>query len=137
MTDWLIIHHDGQTHVWELGTVDADRCGDLAVRARKLIGMPADDSAPVGAVSVAPGEPHPRLLARAIVHDMSELDAVSSADVDAYTASLVQAAAAERQRAARAAAAGLTPAERSALAEELIRTPTPPPRAAPGAHTSS
>lgn len=72
---WLIVVTPTGVHCWNVG--DVQDLDGAVLRARTMLGMPPGDdwvTVPNGwDVHLSHGEPHPRLLARATVHDVADL----------------------------------------------------------------
>lgn len=81
MTSWLIIRTPTGVHCWPLP--DGDPAQQL-LAARASVGFPADDAWATGEsrwdLQITHGQPHPRLLAGATVHQADELAAVQPGD---------------------------------------------------------
>jgi hypothetical protein len=108
--EWLIIHTPDGPRLWNLGAEDRDEAerADLISRGRIAAGVPAhnnwatDDSG--WTVMISFGEPHAKLMGRAVVGTLDQLAAVDAETVSGYTAEV---AAADRETNAAVLAASL------------------------------
>lgn len=127
MNEWLIIHTPRGPHLWNLGDPDDAAREDLVMRARCMLAFPPGEEwlkdFANWQLMVSPGEPE-KLRPRATVHDLRDLQTVSSADLDAYRALCLEVCRAATLDAARMAVAALDAEQREALKAELGATPS-------------
>jgi len=67
---WLLVRVDHQLHLYQLGPVDGEELGGVIGERTAALGVPADwwDRQAEGwEVSLSLGEPHPSLMASAVV----------------------------------------------------------------------
>jgi hypothetical protein len=84
MTWWLVIHApDGRVYVHDTGS-DQAVTDDVVNTVRVAAGFPADDEwisdGSGWDLKATPGEPHPKLMARATVLDLSAVDPAEVSD---------------------------------------------------------
>lgn len=120
---WLIIHYAGAVHCWPVGEPDDTERDEIIIRARVSVNYPTGNSwaqsdDPGTQVMLTCGEPHPSLLERATVHDITELACIDAAAVDAYRAECKQADRQARIETARRVLAVLPQEELSELLTE-------------------
>lgn len=115
---WLIMQRAQGLDVWNLGPVTADQTEELAIRARIVVGASPGDDTP-GLVSVAPGEPHPQTMLRAVKHERAELDGITREQVDNYRTSVARAAQSKRIDSMASQVAALSTADQEALRGRL------------------
>lgn len=131
MNWWLIVRRAGAVHCWPVGdTSDDARLQDLIARARILLGFPAGDDwigdeTRANTIQLTRGEPHPRLMAAATVHRLSDLDRVTPEAVTAYLAECDQAGQAARLADAQRTVDALPDADKAALRTRLGWTAAP------------
>lgn len=114
---WLIAATPTGRHLWPLGEHGEATVEDRIVAAMHLLDFPIDWIRSDGyRIHVAPGDPHPDLVKVSTVHERGELDAVASADIDAYRARVESA---HREAKVRAAKKLLAELDDQALAEVL------------------
>lgn len=74
---WVIIHAPSGVYLWEVGDAEAPGLEARVDEIRATLGVPPFGSEEAAAwdVQMAPGEPHPSLLARAVeVHRLEPPD---------------------------------------------------------------